>query len=81
MLEADPVIYMVFREDRDRMVGLVSFVNVDGVREERAYGASELELFVVDAQPIDAHRCAHVFGSVLLRAGATTSAALRTAPR
>ena len=29
MLEADPVVYMVFREDRDRMVGLVTFVNVD----------------------------------------------------
>ena len=35
MLEADPVVYMVFREDRDRMVGLVTFVNVD-VSEERA---------------------------------------------
>ena len=43
MLEADPVVYMVFREDRDRMVGLVTFVNVDGEREERAYSASELE--------------------------------------
>jgi competence ComEA-like helix-hairpin-helix protein len=43
MLETDPVVYMVFREGRDRMVGLISFVNVDGVREESAYGASELE--------------------------------------
>ena len=43
LLEADPVIYMVFREDRDRMVGLVSFVNVNGVREQRAYGASGLQ--------------------------------------
>jgi competence ComEA-like helix-hairpin-helix protein len=34
---------MVFREDRDRMVGLISFVNVDGVRQQQAYGASELE--------------------------------------
>ena len=40
---ADPVVYMVFREDRDRMVGLVTFVNVDGDRQERAYSASELE--------------------------------------
>ena len=37
------MVYMVFREDRDRMVGLVTFVNVDGEREERAYSASELE--------------------------------------
>lgn len=43
LLEADPVIYMVFREDRDRMVGLISFVNVDGERIETAYSASELE--------------------------------------
>ncbi|MAY80807.1 MAG: hypothetical protein CL930_08485, partial [Deltaproteobacteria bacterium] len=39
LLEADPVIYMVFREDRDRMVGLISFVNVDGERIETAYSA------------------------------------------
>ena len=43
LLEADPVIYMVFREDRDRMVGLISFVNVDGERIETAYSASELD--------------------------------------
>lgn len=43
LLEADPVVYMVFREDRDRMVGLITFVNVAGERQERAYSASELE--------------------------------------
>ena len=43
LLESDPVVYMVFREDRDRMVGLVTFVNVDGERQERAYSASELD--------------------------------------
>lgn len=43
LLSADPVIYMVIREDRDRMVGLITFVNVDGERVERAYRASELE--------------------------------------
>jgi competence ComEA-like helix-hairpin-helix protein len=43
LLEADPVVYMVFREDRDRMVGLITFVNVDGEREERAYSTSELD--------------------------------------
>ena len=43
MMEADPVVYMVFREDRDRMVGLINFVNVEGVREQTAYSASELD--------------------------------------
>jgi competence ComEA-like helix-hairpin-helix protein len=43
LLEADPVIYMVFREDRDRMAGLISFVNVKGDRLENAYSASELD--------------------------------------
>ena len=43
LLEADPVIYMVFREDRDRMAGLISYVNHDGERLETAYSASELD--------------------------------------
>ncbi len=42
VLEADPVVYMVFREDRDRLAGLVTFVNVDGERQEIAYSASDL---------------------------------------
>ncbi|MCP4806275.1 MAG: hypothetical protein GY884_13105, partial [Proteobacteria bacterium] len=33
----DPVVYLVFREDRDRLAGLVTFVNVDGTRQEIAY--------------------------------------------
>ncbi|MCP4918287.1 MAG: hypothetical protein GY913_15365, partial [Proteobacteria bacterium] len=37
VLEADPVVYLVFREDRDRLAGLVTFVNVDGTRQEIAY--------------------------------------------
>jgi len=43
LLEADPVIYMVFREDRDRMAGLISFVNHGGERTQSAYSASELD--------------------------------------
>lgn len=42
LIEADPVIYLVFREDRDRMAGLVSFVNVNGERVEHAYSTKEL---------------------------------------
>jgi hypothetical protein len=34
---------MVFREDRDRMAGLISFVNVDGERAETAYSTTELD--------------------------------------
>jgi len=43
ILEADPVIYMVFREDRDRMAGLISFLNQDGERVETAYSTTELD--------------------------------------
>jgi competence ComEA-like helix-hairpin-helix protein len=43
LLSADPIVYMVFREDRDRMVGLITFINVNGERTERAYSASELD--------------------------------------
>ena len=37
MLEADPVTYLVFREDNDRLSGVISFTNVDGERVEQAY--------------------------------------------
>ena len=43
ILDADPVVYMVFREDRDRMVGLIAYTTVNGERIERAYSASDLE--------------------------------------
>ena len=43
ILDADPVVYMVFREDRDRMVGLIAYTTVNGERVERAYSASDLE--------------------------------------
>jgi competence ComEA-like helix-hairpin-helix protein len=42
MLGADPVVYLVFREDNDRLAGLVSFTNVDGERVEAAYRSDEL---------------------------------------
>ena len=42
LLESDPVIYLVFREDRDRLAGLVSFTDVDGERVEKAYSSTEL---------------------------------------
>ena len=43
VLEADPVVYMVFREGRDRMVGLVAYENVDGERQERAWDAGNAD--------------------------------------
>ncbi|MBT3219702.1 MAG: hypothetical protein HN348_11470, partial [Proteobacteria bacterium] len=42
MLEADPVVYLVFRQQRNRLAGVVSFVNVDGERTEHAYSSKEL---------------------------------------
>ena len=39
MLEADPVTYLVFREDNDRLTGVISFTNVDGERVEQAYSS------------------------------------------
>ena len=42
LLESDPVIYFVFREDRDRLAGIVAFENVDGLRQETAYSSQEL---------------------------------------
>lgn len=37
ILEADPVIYLVFREENDRLLALVQFVNVDGDRVETSW--------------------------------------------
>ncbi|MEC7241609.1 MAG: ComEA family DNA-binding protein [Myxococcota bacterium] len=43
MLEADPVIYLVFREDRDRLAAIVSFrFDSEGERVEEAWSSSEL---------------------------------------
>jgi comEA protein len=43
MLEADPVVYLVFREDRDRLAAVISFVNVDGERVESAVSSTDLD--------------------------------------
>lgn len=40
--ELDPVVYLVFREDRDRLAAIVQFTNVDGARVERAWTTHEL---------------------------------------
>jgi competence ComEA-like helix-hairpin-helix protein len=39
MLEADPVTYLIFREDNDRLTGVISFTNIDGERVEQAYSS------------------------------------------
>jgi len=43
ILNVDPVVYLVFREDRDRLAAIVSFsYDNDGNRTENAWSASEL---------------------------------------
>jgi competence ComEA-like helix-hairpin-helix protein len=41
VLAADPTTYLVFREDTDRMVGLISFTTVGSERIEQAWSAGE----------------------------------------
>ena len=41
VLEADPVTYLVFREDRDRLAGIISYVSVAGERVERAWSSHQ----------------------------------------
>jgi len=43
LLERDPVIYLVFREDQDRLAAIVSFENVDGERVEHAWSSTQLD--------------------------------------
>ncbi|MDP6934879.1 MAG: putative metal-binding motif-containing protein, partial [Myxococcota bacterium] len=43
LLESDPVVYLVFREDRNRLAGVVTFTNVDGERVEQAYSSTHLD--------------------------------------
>ncbi len=43
MLESDPVVYLVFREDRDRLAAIVSFTNVDGERVQQAWSSKDLD--------------------------------------
>jgi competence ComEA-like helix-hairpin-helix protein len=42
LLESNPVIYLVFREDRDRLAAVISFTDVDGERVEQAWSTREL---------------------------------------
>ncbi len=42
MLEADPVIYLVFRTDRDRLAAIIQFINRDGERLEQAWSTQQL---------------------------------------
>ena len=41
VLEANPTTYLVFREDIDRMVGLIQFTSIGGDRIEQAWSAGE----------------------------------------
>ena len=43
LIESDPVIYMVFREDRDRLAAIISFSDKDGERVEQAWSTHELD--------------------------------------
>ena len=42
LLDSNPVVYMVFREDRDRLAAVISFTDVDGERVERAVATHQL---------------------------------------
>jgi len=42
LLDADPVVYLVFREDRGRLAAIISYVNRDGERSERAWSSKKL---------------------------------------
>lgn len=42
MLGADPVVYLVFREERDRLAAVISFTDRDGERVEQAWSSREL---------------------------------------
>lgn len=42
LLEADPVVYLVFRADRDRLAAVIEYLNVDGERVEKAWSSRAL---------------------------------------
>lgn len=42
VLDTDPVVYLVFREDRDRLAAIISFTNRDGERVEQAWSTRQL---------------------------------------
>ena len=43
LAESDPVVYMVFREDRDRLAALITFWFEDGVQKTRAISTTDLD--------------------------------------
>lgn len=42
MLDQDPVSYLIFRSERNRLAGLVQFQTIDGERREKAYSSRQL---------------------------------------
>ena len=42
LLQTNPVVYLIFREDMDRLAAVISFTEIDGERVERAYSSHEL---------------------------------------
>ncbi len=40
--DSDPVFYLVFHEDRDRLAAVIQYVNVDGERESKGWTADDL---------------------------------------
>jgi len=42
ILEADPVVYLVFQQERNRLAGVITYTNMDGERTETAYSATDL---------------------------------------
>ncbi len=42
LVESDPVIYLVFHSDRDRLAGIVQYANVEGERVEQAWSSKQL---------------------------------------
>jgi competence ComEA-like helix-hairpin-helix protein len=42
MLEMDPVVYLVFRQRRNRLAGIIQFVSQDGERSQQAFSSGDL---------------------------------------
>ena len=42
LLDLDPVTYLIFTSNRNRLAGVIQFQNVDGERVEKAYSSKEL---------------------------------------
>ncbi|MEZ4316773.1 MAG: ComEA family DNA-binding protein [Myxococcota bacterium] len=42
LVEADPVVYLVFHADRDRLAGIVQYSNIEGERLQQAWSSKDL---------------------------------------